>query len=386
MLPTKMKFRIIHLTHTLKGAGEKMCQISYILAKPHRSHGHVCRTAFPFLMATNPSIPNSARAWLVASHHFFKPLKRFLPTLWERFETTFPRLFIIRSFLVSPPAVYTRRPSKTWRIDPVWLFFVTRLGFLAFFAFFLLDLRLLERRRLVDRLRDALRFDRDLERFFDRRRGARGLLAVLLRDLLREREVDLLGPLGVADRRARLFLDEDLLRLALRDLERLVEALLVLLDLLIDRLAALGLEAVRRFLDDERLRLLADLDLEALVEALRFGARGAAARRLALRLAALRLALRLFDFFGALGFDAALLRDLLREREVDLLGPLGVADRRARLFLDEDLLRLALRDLERLVEALLVLLDLLAALSLEAVRRFLDDERLRLLADLDLEA
>jgi len=227
-----------------------------------------------------------------------------------------------------------------------------RFGFFAFLAFFLLDLRLLE-----DRRRLALRFvDRDLERFRERRRGLRGFDAVLLRDLLRERLF--LGPLGVAERRVRRFFEEDRRRLALRD--RLVLALL-LLDRLVERLAALGLDAVRRFLDEERRRLLADRVRLRLVDALRLGALGATARR---RLRAFRALRRdaLLDRFGARGFDAVLRRDFDLERL--FFGPLGVADRRARRFLEEDRRRLALRERD-----LLELLDRLAARGLDAVRR-----------------
>jgi len=236
---------------------------------------------------------------------------------------------------------------------------VIRFGFLAFFAFFLLDLRLLDARRRL-----ALRLE-DLERFLDRRRGARGFDAVLRRDLLLERLF--LGPLGVAERRALRFFEEDLRRLALLDLDRLV-----LLERLVERLAALGLEAVRlrRFLDEERRRLLADRDRLTEVEAERLGALGAAARRRAFRaLRALRLD-ALFDRFGARGWEAVLRRDLFLERL--FLGPLGVAERRARRFFDEDRRRLALLDLDRLVLTLLLLerlVERLAALGLDAVRR-----------------
>merc|ERR1719419_1206500 len=65
-------------------------------------------------------------------------------------ETTLPLLLRQRSFLVSPPLVYTAVPFQTFLYDPVCIFLVTRFGFLA---------------------RTALRADVDF--------GARGFVTVL---------------------------------------------------------------------------------------------------------------------------------------------------------------------------------------------------------------
>jgi len=233
-----------------------------------------------------------------------------------------------------------------------------RFGFFAFFAFFLL----LERLREVERLRLARRFLLD-ERFLVLLRGARGLLAVLRRDLERALLVDLFEPRGVALRRARFF--EELRRRD--DLERLAERLVDR-----ERLAALGFEAVLRLelrlRDFERLR---ELLLLAEVEALRFGALGAAARRRAFL--AFRLdALRFLDFLGARGLLAVRRRDLER----DFLAPLGAAARWR--FLEDD--RLLEREREREV-------DFERDLDLEADRGLLADRRRdALLAFLTLRA
>merc|ERR1719410_3044467 len=40
-------------------------------------------------------------------------------------------LFFVRSFFMRPPLVYSLVPFQTCRIDPVCIFFVMRLGFLA---------------------------------------------------------------------------------------------------------------------------------------------------------------------------------------------------------------------------------------------------------------
>jgi len=239
-----------------------------------------------------------------------------------------------------------------------------RFGFLAFFAFFLL----LERLREVERLRLARRFLLD-ERFLVLLRGARGLLAVLRRDFERDLLVDLFAPRGVALRRARFF-DElrrrDDLDLEV-DRERLAERLVDR-----ERLAALGFEAVLRLelrlRDFERLR---ETLLLAEVEALRFGALGAAARRRAFL--AFRLdALRFLDFLGARGLLAVRRRDLER----DFLAPLGAAARWR--FLEDD--RLLEREREREV-------DFERDLDLEADRGLLADRRRdALLAFLTLRA
>jgi len=209
---------------------------------------------------------------------------------------------------------------------------VTRFGFLAFFAFFLLLERLL---REVERLRLARRFLLD-ERFLILLRGARGLLAVLRRDFERDLLVDLFAPLGVALRRARFFEDRLLDRERDREVdiererEREVEA-----ERDLEEEAALGLLAVRRFLELRERLLEREVDAER--DELLFGALGAAARRrrafLALRFEAL-----LLDFFGARGLLAVRRRDLER----DFLGPLGVALRRRRL-VDLERERLELR-------------------------------------------
>merc|ERR1719510_1229915 len=158
----------------------------------------------------NPVMPSSFRACSTALHHLLRPpdLNFFLAPAAAFLETIFPRLFSMRSFFTKPPFVYILVPFQTWRIEPVCIFFVMRFGFFAFLAF-----------------------------FFDLRRGARGLLAVRLRDLLRER--DFLAPRGVAARRRLrlLLLDFDLFR------ERLVEARERLREVERERDAARGFDA-----------------------------------------------------------------------------------------------------------------------------------------------
>jgi len=238
--------------------------------------------------------------------------------------------------------VYILVPFQTWRLEPVCDFLVIRFGFLAFLAFFLDLERDLERRRLAFRL--LLRL---LERFLDLLLGARGLLAVRRRDL--DREDFLLEPRGAAARR--LFLEERLLD---REREREVD-----IDREVDAErdfdAALGLLAVRRFL--ERLR---DRDVETERDELLLGALGTAARRRAFLAFRFRDALLLLDFFGARGL-LAVRRDLDR----DFLAPRGAAARRR--FLEEWLLD---REREREVEALRDVL--FAFLTLRADLRLAD--------------
>jgi len=178
------------------------------------------------------------------------------------------------------------------------------------------------------RRRAFLAFRRDTLRFLDFF-GARGLLAVLRRDL--DREDFLLEPRGAAARR-RFFEDR------LLDLERERE---VDIERGLDREeAALGLLAVRRFLELRERLLEREADIER--EELLLGALGAAARRRAF-LAFRRDTLRFLDFFGARGLLAVLRRDL--DREDFLLEPRGAAARR-RFFED----RLFDREREREVD------------------------------------
>jgi len=334
----------------------------------------------------NPVMPSSLRACSTASHHLLSPLfLNFLRCTDEDFlETILPCLLIIKSFLVSPPEVYILVPFQTWRLEPVWDFLVILFGFFDFLADFERDLdRRLEALRLLLRL---------LERFFDLLLGARGLLAVLRRDL--EREDFLLEPLGAAERRRFLedrLLDRDFAREV--DIERDLEAARGLLavrrrdleceDFLLE---PLGAAARRRFLDDRLLDRERDreVDIERDLEAERgllavrrflelrdflerevdreelfLGARGAAARRRAFR-ARRRDALLFLDFFGARGLLAVRRRDFER----DFLAPRGAAARRR--FLEDRLLD---RDLEREVDAER---DLEAARGLLAVRRFFE--------------
>lgn len=286
-------------------------------------------------------------------------------------------------------------------MEPVCIFRVTRFAFFAFRALRDFDLDLLLRRLALRR--------RLVDFFLDRRLGARGLLAVRLfldRDFEREREVLALrfGARGAAARRRRFL--EDFLEDLERDLDLLVEAerdllgargLLAVrrLDLERDFLAPLGAAALRRLdllllfdlllereVDIERLRevlgargLLTErlfelrrddfrelllLEREALVEALLFGARGAAAR---LRRAFLALRRDAdLDRFGARGLEAVLRFFLDRER--DFFGPRGVAARRLErlrlLDLERDLERLRDFDLDLLRGPLARFADLLA--------------------------
>jgi len=235
-----------------------------------------------------------------------------------------------------------------------------RLGLRAFLAFFL------------DFERDRRRARRlELERrFFDRRRGARGLLAVRRRALLLER--DFLAPRGVAARRLDFDLDLDRLR------EREVEALDRLLDVERERLAARGLEAVRDRFFEELRRVDLERLREVLAEELRLGARGAAARlraflarRRDLERVLEREVDRLLDVerLAARGLEAVR-RRFEELRRVDL--------ERLREVLTEEL-RLGARGAAARLRAFLArrreadfFLDFFGARGLDAVRRFLD--------------
>merc|ERR1719471_2569997 len=121
------------------------------------------KNLLPFLHATNPFNPRFFRACMKALFHLPKPLRlkvRF-PAALAFLETTFPRLFFIKSFLVWPVVLtFVRVPRMETR-----------------FA--------LRRRRTTRRLRVVRRF-RETRRVVRRRR------VVLRREVRRAAMLDLL--------------------------------------------------------------------------------------------------------------------------------------------------------------------------------------------------
>merc|ERR1719415_154482 len=75
----------------------------------------------PRLSATKPVMPSSLRALVHAAVHALTPA-------WAFFDTSRPFLFTMRLDLVSPPLVKVFVPFHTWRMEPVCIFLVTRLG------------------------------------------------------------------------------------------------------------------------------------------------------------------------------------------------------------------------------------------------------------------
>merc|ERR1719471_148987 len=121
------------------------------------------KNLLPFLHATNPVSFKFFRACMKALFHLPKPLRlkvRF-PAALAFLDTTFPRLFFIKSFLVCP-VVFTfwRVPRKTWARVPR------------------MEVRRARRRRTTRRLRVVRLFLETLRRVVRRRR-------VVLRELRR---------------------------------------------------------------------------------------------------------------------------------------------------------------------------------------------------------
>merc|ERR1719410_1278779 len=88
-------------------------------------------SSLPFFTAWNPVMLRALRAFTTAAIHLFCVqcllVERFLLTM-------FPCLFFMSWDFARPPFVYLRLPFQTCAQVPVWLFFVTRAGFLAFLA------------------------------------------------------------------------------------------------------------------------------------------------------------------------------------------------------------------------------------------------------------
>merc|ERR1719410_335881 len=96
-------------------------------------------SSLPFFTAWNPVMLRALRAFTTAAIHLFCVQCLFVECF---LLTMFPCLFFMSWDFTRPPFVNLRLPFQTCARLPVWLFFVTRAGFLAFLAVLRTALRL----------------------------------------------------------------------------------------------------------------------------------------------------------------------------------------------------------------------------------------------------